>query len=417
MWMFPVALACGNTFILKPSERDPSAGFRIAELLLEAGLPRACSTSSTATRRRSTRSCSIPGSRRSASSARPPIAEYIYATAARRRQARAGAGRRQEPHGRDARRRSRPGGRRADGRGLRLGRRALHGDLGGGRGRRRRRQADGQAGAAGARAEDRARHRPRGRDGAARHRAASATRCAPMSISASQEGAKLVVDGRGLKLQGYENGFFIGGCAVRRRHARDAHLQGGDLRPGAVGRARAGLRRARSSWSTTTNTATASRSSPATATPRASSPTASRSAWSASTCRSRCRWRSTASAAGSARCSATWHMHGTGGRALLHAAEDHHRALADRHPRRRRIRHADDAVTGAATVQRRRREGAGAWDRSSISTGFARPRSVAEAERRAAENRVAFGRSKAERRKAQDESERASRDLENKRLD
>ncbi len=39
MWMFPVALACGNTFILKPSERDPSAGFRIAELLLEAGLP------------------------------------------------------------------------------------------------------------------------------------------------------------------------------------------------------------------------------------------------------------------------------------------------------------------------------------------------------------------------------------------
>src|ERR1700742_2782265 len=39
MWMFPVALACGNTFILKPSERDPSAGYRIAELLLEAGLP------------------------------------------------------------------------------------------------------------------------------------------------------------------------------------------------------------------------------------------------------------------------------------------------------------------------------------------------------------------------------------------
>src|SRR5271155_5685216 len=39
MWMFPVALACGNTFVLKPSERDPSAGLRIAELLTEAGLP------------------------------------------------------------------------------------------------------------------------------------------------------------------------------------------------------------------------------------------------------------------------------------------------------------------------------------------------------------------------------------------
>src|SRR5215831_2423105 len=39
MWMFPMAIACGNTFILKPSERDPSAGLRIAELLTEAGLP------------------------------------------------------------------------------------------------------------------------------------------------------------------------------------------------------------------------------------------------------------------------------------------------------------------------------------------------------------------------------------------
>jgi malonate-semialdehyde dehydrogenase (acetylating)/methylmalonate-semialdehyde dehydrogenase len=39
MWMFPVAIACGNTFILKPSERDPSAAIFIAELLKEAGLP------------------------------------------------------------------------------------------------------------------------------------------------------------------------------------------------------------------------------------------------------------------------------------------------------------------------------------------------------------------------------------------
>jgi malonate-semialdehyde dehydrogenase (acetylating) / methylmalonate-semialdehyde dehydrogenase len=38
-WMFPVAIACGNTFVLKPSERDPSASIRLAELLKEAGLP------------------------------------------------------------------------------------------------------------------------------------------------------------------------------------------------------------------------------------------------------------------------------------------------------------------------------------------------------------------------------------------
>src|SRR5947208_518784 len=38
-WMFPVALACGNAFILKPSERDPSASLFMAELLKQAGLP------------------------------------------------------------------------------------------------------------------------------------------------------------------------------------------------------------------------------------------------------------------------------------------------------------------------------------------------------------------------------------------
>lgn len=39
MWMFPVALACGNTFVLKPSERDPSPSLLHAELLKKAGLP------------------------------------------------------------------------------------------------------------------------------------------------------------------------------------------------------------------------------------------------------------------------------------------------------------------------------------------------------------------------------------------
>jgi len=39
MWMFGVAIACGNTFVLKPSEKDPSVPFRLAELFLEAGAP------------------------------------------------------------------------------------------------------------------------------------------------------------------------------------------------------------------------------------------------------------------------------------------------------------------------------------------------------------------------------------------
>ena len=39
MWMHPIAIACGNTFVLKPSERDPSASILVAELYAEAGLP------------------------------------------------------------------------------------------------------------------------------------------------------------------------------------------------------------------------------------------------------------------------------------------------------------------------------------------------------------------------------------------
>jgi malonate-semialdehyde dehydrogenase (acetylating)/methylmalonate-semialdehyde dehydrogenase len=39
MWMFPLAIACGNTFVLKPSEKDPGCSLKWAELLKEAGLP------------------------------------------------------------------------------------------------------------------------------------------------------------------------------------------------------------------------------------------------------------------------------------------------------------------------------------------------------------------------------------------
>src|SRR6187200_1770064 len=39
MWMFPLAIACGNTFILKPSEKDPSCALRLVELAKQAGVP------------------------------------------------------------------------------------------------------------------------------------------------------------------------------------------------------------------------------------------------------------------------------------------------------------------------------------------------------------------------------------------
>lgn len=40
LWMFPMAIACGNTFILKPSEKDPSCSVRLIELAMEAGVPK-----------------------------------------------------------------------------------------------------------------------------------------------------------------------------------------------------------------------------------------------------------------------------------------------------------------------------------------------------------------------------------------
>ena len=80
LWMWPMAVACGNTFILKPSERDPSSALRVAQLALQAGLPpgvlnvvhgdkEAVDTLLTDAR---VKAISFVGS--------TPIAEYIYAT-------------------------------------------------------------------------------------------------------------------------------------------------------------------------------------------------------------------------------------------------------------------------------------------------------------------------------------------------
>ncbi|MGK0445092.1 MAG: malonate-semialdehyde dehydrogenase (acetylating)/methylmalonate-semialdehyde dehydrogenase [Bermanella sp.] len=81
MWMFPLAIVCGNTFVLKPSERDPSSTMYIAQLLQEAGLPDGVmnvvngdkeSVDVLLTDER-VKAVSFVGS--------TPIAEYIYATA------------------------------------------------------------------------------------------------------------------------------------------------------------------------------------------------------------------------------------------------------------------------------------------------------------------------------------------------
>lgn len=83
MWMFPIAIACGNTFVMKPSEKDPTVPMMLAELLSEAGLPdgvfnvvngdkEAVDTLLTDER---VKAVGFVGS--------TPIAEYIYETASR----------------------------------------------------------------------------------------------------------------------------------------------------------------------------------------------------------------------------------------------------------------------------------------------------------------------------------------------
>ena len=81
MWMFPVAIACGNTFILKPSEKDPSCPMRVAELLKEAGLPDGVFNVVNGDREAVDTLLTDPNVAAVSFVGSTPVAEYIYRTA------------------------------------------------------------------------------------------------------------------------------------------------------------------------------------------------------------------------------------------------------------------------------------------------------------------------------------------------
>jgi len=83
MWMFPVALACGNTFVLKPSERDPSAALVLAEWLKEAGLPDGVFNVVNGDKEAVDALLFDPDVQAISFVGSTPIARYIYETAAR----------------------------------------------------------------------------------------------------------------------------------------------------------------------------------------------------------------------------------------------------------------------------------------------------------------------------------------------
>jgi malonate-semialdehyde dehydrogenase (acetylating)/methylmalonate-semialdehyde dehydrogenase len=82
MWMFPLALVCGNTFILKPSEKDPSASVKIAELLREAGLPDGVFNIIHGDKEAVDAILMHPEIKAVSFVGSTPVAKYIYATAA-----------------------------------------------------------------------------------------------------------------------------------------------------------------------------------------------------------------------------------------------------------------------------------------------------------------------------------------------
>ncbi|MBF4390695.1 CoA-acylating methylmalonate-semialdehyde dehydrogenase, partial [Vibrio anguillarum] len=81
MWMFPIALATGNTFILKPSEKDPSTALILAELLTEAGLPDGVFNVVNGDKEAVDILLTDPRIQAVSFVGSTPIAEYIYSTA------------------------------------------------------------------------------------------------------------------------------------------------------------------------------------------------------------------------------------------------------------------------------------------------------------------------------------------------
>jgi malonate-semialdehyde dehydrogenase (acetylating)/methylmalonate-semialdehyde dehydrogenase len=82
LWMFPVSIVCGNTFVLKPSEKVPTSAIRMAELFAEAGLPDGVFNVVHGDRKAVDALITHPDTQAVSSVGSTPVAQHIYATAA-----------------------------------------------------------------------------------------------------------------------------------------------------------------------------------------------------------------------------------------------------------------------------------------------------------------------------------------------
>ncbi|MBV8535440.1 MAG: CoA-acylating methylmalonate-semialdehyde dehydrogenase [Alphaproteobacteria bacterium] len=211
MWMYPVAIACGNTFVLKPSERDPSAPLLVAELFREAGGPEGVLNVVNGDKEAVDAILTHPDIDAVSFVGSTPIAEYVYHTATahnKRVQALGGAKNHMIVL---------PDADMDQATDALMG--AAYGSAG------ERCMAVSVAVTVG-KAGDALMEKlaPRVRNLKIGPYTDPDAEMGPLVTKQAyervkgyvdtgvKEGAKLVVDGRGLKLQGYENGYFLGGC-------------------------------------------------------------------------------------------------------------------------------------------------------------------------------------------------------------
>ena len=211
MWMFPVAIACGNSFVLKPSERDPSPPLLLAELLAQAGLPAGVFNVVNGDKSAVDAILDHPGIDAVSFVGSTPIAEHVFhrASASNKRVQALGGAKNHMVVLPDA-----DIGQAVD---------ALMGAAYGSAGERCMAVSVAVAvGKAGGALIEKLTPRVRGlRLGpytdpdaemgplVTREAYERVTRYVDIGV---EEGATLVVDGRGFKLQGYEKGYFLGGC-------------------------------------------------------------------------------------------------------------------------------------------------------------------------------------------------------------
>jgi malonate-semialdehyde dehydrogenase (acetylating)/methylmalonate-semialdehyde dehydrogenase len=211
MWMFPVAIACGNTFLLKPSERDPTAPLLLAELFMEAGGPEGVLNVVNGDKAAVDAILAHPDIEAVSFVGSTPIAEYVYhtGTAHNKRVQGLGGAKNHMVVLPDA--------------DMDQATDALMGAAYGSAGERCMAISVAVAvGKAGDMLMEKLAPRVRGlKIGPYTDPDAEmgplVTRQAYERVKGYvdqgvKEGAKLAVDGRGLKLQGYENGYFLGGC-------------------------------------------------------------------------------------------------------------------------------------------------------------------------------------------------------------